>query len=105
MNLYLGYVDREVLQHNKQLDSTALRVLRKIFAEADNTDRCGKTHMCLRLMCCEWCLSQEAAARASSISEQQESAAKAVRMQLGKQFGNSLEAVDKQIIAIVSSKK
>eukprot|EP00775_Hariotina_reticulata_P004991 gene4991-5233_t len=41
VDLYLSYVTREVLDNNKQLDTTAAKVLRRVFQEADNSDRCG----------------------------------------------------------------
>jgi hypothetical protein len=33
---------KEVADHNKQLDATALKVLKTIFSAADNTARCGE---------------------------------------------------------------
>jgi hypothetical protein len=42
VDLYLGYVMREVGDNNRSLDATAAKVLRRIFQEADNPDRCGE---------------------------------------------------------------
>lgn len=39
---YLLYMQKEVLDHKKQLDATALKVFKTIFTAADNTDRCGE---------------------------------------------------------------
>lgn len=42
--MFLGFLSREVLEAKKQLDSTGLKVLRRLFTEADNPDRCGEQH-------------------------------------------------------------
>jgi hypothetical protein len=42
LDVFLGFLQREVLEGGKQLDATGNKVLRRIFTEADNPDRCGE---------------------------------------------------------------
>jgi hypothetical protein len=42
LDVFLGFLQREVLESHRQLDATGNKVLRRIFTEADNPDRCGK---------------------------------------------------------------
>lgn len=43
VDTYLSYMHKEVAEHKKQLDATALKVFKTIFTAADNTDRCGES--------------------------------------------------------------
>jgi hypothetical protein len=40
--MFLGFLQREVLEGGRQLDATGTKVLRRIFTEADNPDRRGE---------------------------------------------------------------
>jgi hypothetical protein len=42
VDTYLNYMNKEVTEHKKQLDATAIKVFKTIFTAADNADRCGK---------------------------------------------------------------
>lgn len=42
VDTYLNYMHKEVTEHKKQLDATAIKVFKTIFTAADNADRCGK---------------------------------------------------------------
>jgi hypothetical protein len=42
LDVFLGFLQREVLEARRQLDATGNKVLRRIFTEADNPDRCGE---------------------------------------------------------------
>lgn len=42
LDAYLGYVTREVVELGKAVDATGLRVLKRVFTQADNAERCGE---------------------------------------------------------------
>jgi len=42
VDTYLSYIHKEVTEHKKQLDATALKVFKTIFTAADNAERCGE---------------------------------------------------------------